>query len=294
MTALSMNILVTGANGFLGSHIVEALKQKHDLTCLVRRSIKVPGTNTVIFDSYTEPNVESAIKETDILIHVAAQLHGPSSEMHESNVAFTRHLVELATKYKIRQFIYISSENVTQGNEDLYSRTKALGEKEVEAFHSYLIIRPTIIYGSGDKKYVERLVNIIKKYPLVPVLGNGKSRFQFVYVDDLVKVISYAIDHSVTGIYTIAGPESISYNDFMKQLMDAMHIRKKLLHVPIWMLRPLSRVFNLLFKNPPLTPTQLDNLMKDRVYDMKAEAEYFNYQPVSLKSGLEKILQHES
>src|ERR1041385_3255169 len=205
-----MNIVITGANGFLGSHVAESLKNKHNVTCLVRKKINIPGANVVVFHSFRENAIANALQNADVIIHIAAQLHGPLDEMMESNVSFTKHLVELANSSGVKYFIYISTENVTQGNQDIYSHTKALAEKEVAAFSPSLIIRPTIIYGPGDSKYVGRLVNIIKKYPFVPVLGNGKSKFQFVYAGDLVKVIDAGINSFITGTYTIAGPESLS------------------------------------------------------------------------------------
>ena len=168
-----MNIVITGANGFLGRHVTEGLKKKHKLTFLVRKEMQSEEANVVVFHSFREEAVTNALKNTDVIIHIAAQLHGPLEEMMESNVSFTKHLVELAKSSGVKYFIYISTENVTQGNQDIYSRTKELAEKEVAAFSRSLIIRPTIIYGPGDSKYVGRLVNIIKKYPFVPVLGNG-------------------------------------------------------------------------------------------------------------------------
>lgn len=284
-----MRILVTGANGFLGSNIIDALQNQFTVSALSRGEIRNKGVNSFRFRSIDDPAVEQAMATADIVIHTAAQLHGPWDEMHAANVLFTRRLVELSAKYAHKKFIYISTENVTQGNTDIYSRTKQLGEEEVQKLSNVLILRPTIIYGPGDTKYITRLRNIIRKYPVIPVLGSGKQLFQFVYVDDLVTIITQAIRNDITGTYTVAGPDCVSYNELMKELMRMMNVRKPLFHIPVWMLRMLAHVLNVIFKNPPLTPTQLDNLAKDRQYDISENVRIFAYTPVPLRTGLEKI-----
>lgn len=284
-----MNIIVTGANGFLGAHLVDALKQEHAVTCLVRGKREIPGTTVISFTGIDDPAIETAFTGADVVIHAAAQLHGPWEEMERANVLYTRRLVELSKKHGLRQFVYISSENVSQGNTDIYSRTKQLGEEEVRLLPGHLIIRPTIIYGSGDTKYIGRMVKIIRKLPLVPVLGNGRALFQFVHVNDLIAVIRKGISDHIGGVYTIAGPDSMSYDAFLRNLMTAMHVNKKLVHLPTWLLKPAAHVLNLLFKQPPLTPTQLDNLKKDRHYDISQNLQTFGYRPTPLPEGLSML-----
>ncbi len=285
-----MKILITGANGFLGMHVVNQLKNNHSVSCLVRSKQPIQGTETHFFQSYTDPIIENLIQKADVIIHIASQLHGQWDDMFLANVTFTKHLVALANKSAIKHFIYISSENVSQSNTDIYSKTKELAEREVEQFSSHLILRPTIIYGANDTKYVGRLASIIRKFPLVPVLGNGKSKFQFVYVGDLVQVIENGMNSFITGTYTIAGVESITYNEFMRNLMEAMNVKKVMFHLPMFLLKPFSHILNFLFKNPPLTPTQLDNLLKDRVYDISKVVAKFHYKPTLLKEGLKITL----
>ncbi|HEU4717743.1 MAG TPA: NAD-dependent epimerase/dehydratase family protein [Bacteroidia bacterium] len=287
-----MKILVTGANGFLGTHVLRALEKKHEVTGLVRRETRPGESRMVVFRDTDDPVIENEISRAEVVLHIASQLHGPYREMYAANVSFTKKLVDLALKHGCARFIYISSENVTQGNSDIYSTTKMLAEKEAERFPGALILRPTVIYGPGDEKYVGRLAGIIAKYPFVPVLGDGKAKFQFIYVEDIVHILENAIEKHITGTWTIAGPESISYDQFMQVLMEAMKKKKRLLHVPLWLLRPLSHAFNLIFRDPPLTPSQIDNLSKDRAYDISGILKQFSYSPTYLRTGLQKMLEN--
>lgn len=286
-----MKILVTGGTGFLASHLIRALRSEgHTVSVLTRAQLKSDAF-TFRFHSNDDPEIERAVADAEIIIHTAAQLHGPREEMLRSNVALTKRLVDLSVKHRLKQFVYISSENVTQGNTDVYSDTKRLAEQEVNRIPGALVIRPTVIYGPNDTKYITRLINIINRFPIVPVLGNGKARFQFVYVDDLVEVVRNGITNSITGTYTIAGPESVTYDELMYTLMKQMGVRKKLIHVPMWFLRIVANVLNVIFRMPPLTPTQLDNLAKDRVYDIAKNIATFRYKPTTMESGLTRLIQ---
>jgi nucleoside-diphosphate-sugar epimerase len=285
-----LRIAVTGANGFLGRHIVDKLKKKFIITCLVRRNVTIPGTAVKIFETYDDKIVEDVITDSDIVIHAAAQIHGDEKIMTEANVRFTKKLVALSGKGKTKYFIYISTENVNHGSTDIYTKTKRLAEEEVKRFAHNLILRPTVIYGPGDIKYVGRVIKIIEKFPVVPVLGSGDSLFQFIYIDDLTEIINQAVVKEMDGIYTVAGPQSYTYNEFMYTLMEVMSTKKGLFHTPLWILKPISYILNMLFKNPSLTPTQLDNLAMDRIYDISKIITTFNYKPTELSIGLKKML----
>lgn len=284
-------VLVSGANGFLGKNLVHALQDSYRVNCLVRdRNYRNNKATVYYFQTYEDASFEESISYSDVVIHCAAMLHGRNTEMVDTNVRFTRMLCSLARRRGISHFIFISTENVQQGNRDLYTVTKRRAEDEVRMLKQHTILRPTVLYGPGDRKYVTRLTQLARKLPMIPILGTGKNRFQFLYVEDLVQVIKASFQHGIYGTYVVAGPESISYNEFMGKLLRILGLTKPIFRVPIPILKPLSYVLELFFRSPPLTHSQLENLRKDRNYAIDETTKLFDYSPTPLEDGLRKLV----
>jgi nucleoside-diphosphate-sugar epimerase len=287
-------ILVTGANGFLGKNLIPALLSSFSVNCLVRDpDFKSGNATTFYFRTYNDEAVENAVSKSNTIIHCAAMLHGRKTSMWNANVLYTRRLLTLAEKHGINHFIFISSENVQQQLTDLYTTTKKMAEDDVNKFQNHTILRPTVLYGPGDTKYVTRLIHIIKSYPIVPMLGDGENRFQFLYIDDLIKIIISSINRGIYGTYVIAGLQSVTYKSFMKQILECLWINKPVVRVPIAILKPISYILELFFNSPPLTHTQLQNLKKDRNYDIADIIRVFDYTPTPLDTGLKKLIAQE-
>jgi NADH dehydrogenase len=287
-------VLVTGANGFLGRNLVPFLSNTFSVNCLVRDpEFRCKNAAVFHFRTYTDEAIEKAVSNSDSIVHCAAMLHGRKKPMWDANVLYTRRLLDLAEKYKITHFIFISTENVQQNLKDIYTTTKKLAEEVVKKYKNQTILRPTVLYGPGDRKYVTRLIHIIKKYPVIPVLGGGENRFQFLYIDDLVRIITSSLAKGIYGTYVIAGPQSVTYKSFMKQILNYLKISKPVVKIPIPLLKPLSYILEIFFSSPPLTHTQLENLKKDRNYDIADIIHTFDYTPTSLDTGLRKLIAQE-
>ena len=284
-------ILITGANGFLGNKLLHELKKSHQINCLVRdREFTDDKANVLYFQRYEDRSVEDAVSTADAVVHCAAMLHGKKREMHEANVLFTKLLLRHAQKHRIKHFIYISTENAEHALSDTYTVTKKTAEKEVKKFEEHTILRPTILYGPGDKKFVTRLISLIKKLPVVPILGNGKNRFQFLYIDDLLRVITVSLHRKITGTHVIAGPDSVTYEEFMAILLKQLNISKSVVRIPIFLLKPAAHILDFFLSSPPLTPSQLYNLAEDRDYDMRDTVRLFDYKATPLEAGINSLI----
>jgi len=278
----------------VGRNLVSYLKEEYRVNCLVRdRRYSPENARTFYFDSYDNPAVEEAVSTADAVVHCAAMLHGKKRAMYSANVLFTKLLLQYAKKHRLKHFVYISTENAEHALGDIYTVTKTMAEKEVKKFKNHTILRPTILYGPGDKKYVSRLISLIKKLPVVPILGNGKNRFQFLYIDDLLQVIMASLNRNITGTYVIAGPESGTYEDFMVTVLKELRISKPVVRIPIFLLKPIAHILDIFLSSPPLTPTQLNNLSEDREYDISDTVKLFKYTATPLETGLKRLIARE-
>ena len=180
-------ILVTGAQGFVGSHLLPVLK----------------GAKAFQGDIRSEDAVDRQVKGCSAIIHLAAYQGNSIAEAETVNVGGTRNLIRAARKYRIPHFIFLSSEYVLDRYQTPYSRTKARAEKIVQAFPNHLVIRSAVMYGGADTRSIARLIHAIKRFPIIPIIGNGIM--QPIHVSDVVEYVKIGLERNICGTYLIAG-----------------------------------------------------------------------------------------
>ena len=153
------NIILTGANSFVGRNFIQKYNKSYYVNCLVRSNSKCPKHPNIkyyaidflnpVFDKRMFNNVFA-------VIHILSIKYAYHSDIFKINVDFTKKLVEAALFYKVKKFVYISSETVQLPGIDNYTKSKKQAEKEIHIHKNYLILRPTTVYGkennSGCKK----------------------------------------------------------------------------------------------------------------------------------------------
>jgi nucleoside-diphosphate-sugar epimerase len=202
-----VTVVVTGATGFIGGHVARAVAARDlRVVALHRRATapaEIPGIAWRTFDDW-----ERSHESYDALIHVAAVRHRhgvPPEEYGRQNVALTGRLLK-SGRGRLGRFVDVSSIAVFGWPNDLpidetrpfapigpYGRSKVATEQMVrESGLPFVIVRPSITYGPGDKDgMIEKLFRLVRagRYRVV---GSGKSRVQLVYVEDLAHAIAEA------------------------------------------------------------------------------------------------------
>lgn len=226
---------ITGASGFIGRHLMDALlRQGYPVIALSRKKdLVLPSKVKVINGDLTDGcGLPSFLEKTDILIHLAARILPPEEEMFKDNVITTWNLISEALKHKIKKVIYISSIVVYGDNKGKkfkesdechpsteYGLSKYLAEKLIQFWavktgNSAVILRPFNIYGPGNKKgIIHDFYEAIKKTDEVTIYGDGKQKRDFLYIDDAVELVSRLINNSAEGIYNIGTGENYAVSD---------------------------------------------------------------------------------
>lgn len=208
--------LVTGATGFIGSHLVDFLSDRGwEIACWCRpesRTERLESRAVTLIRGHLDDHerLREAVSGRDTIFHLAARIHSAPREVYEQvNHVFTRNLVEaaLAAGGSLRRFVYVSSiaaagpsepgtlktEEDESSPRTQYGRTKLRGEEAVRLAGERLphtIIRPPNVYGPRQKE-TELLMRLIRKR-IVPVLKNQEPVTTLVYVKDLVRGIVQA------------------------------------------------------------------------------------------------------
>lgn len=234
-----MKALVTGATGFVGSHLVTALRRDgHEVVALVRTPAKAArlkgmGATLVPGDLGDDQAVAAAVTGADIVFHVAGLTAARSeAEFHQVNVEATGRLLEAAARAGVGRFVLVSSLAAT-APVTAYGRSKAEAERVVQQGSvPWTIARPPAVYGPRDVELLK--VFRLARLPVVPIFGDGSQQLSLVYGPDLATaLIAMAMDPRSAGqVHHPAHPEIISSAGLVHAIAGAMGRTVRLLPLP--------------------------------------------------------------
>ena len=286
-------ILVTGATGFIGSHLVSRLALSSKVRCLIRPTAtdkaRFTGSVELVVEDLARPtNLEQALEGVDCVIHLAALLRKePPDQIRRVNIEGTRRLVDTSIKKRVGRFIFLSSENALREDlHDAYAESKRAAEAVVRSFPNYLILRPCFVYGLGDDHGLGRLVHMGNHSCFVPLFGNLKSLIQPIYIDDMIEYLSRAVHNGLCGEYMIAGSDTINLNEFVKKALRIAHKKKVAVIMPHSFYYAAAVLGDILFKGKGWGRTQLKNIYSSRTYSIEKTVKDFDYAPRGVNAGL--------
>ena len=259
-----MKILLTGANGFVGGHLVQALEAKPgiDLTATIRRPVEILAAKTIMVqDLDANTNWSEALKSQDVVIHAAARVHimkddaaDPMLEYRRTNVEGTLNLARQAAAASIKRFIFLSSIKVN-GEEtevgrpfyaddtarpiDDYGVSKAEAEKGLQEISldtgmEVVIIRAPLVYGQNIKGNFAKLIALVAKGVPLP-LAMVKNQRSFVAIDNLVDLIITCINHpkAANQIFLVSDGQDLSTPELLDGMAKAMGRDIRLFPIPL-------------------------------------------------------------
>lgn len=294
-----IKVLVTGATGFTGSLLIEKLCHTGaEVRALARPSSKREALSQLpiewfLGDVFDEAVLRKAAAGVHYIFHVAAcfrEAGVPDDYYEKVHVSSTKILAGLALENPdFQRFVHVSTMGVhghienPPGNEnspfkpgDLYQITKAEAETWLRDFAAqknlnYTIIRPTGIFGPGDK----RLLKVFKMAtkPFFPILGYGKCLYHLIHVDDLTDAIILSATHPAARAeaFLCGNIEAVRLVDMAKLIAEETGNALRILRVPVTPVFWLADLCELLCKpfgiEPPLYRRRVAFYTKDRSFD---------------------------
>lgn len=318
-------ILITGAAGFIGSHLVDLLlADGYSLKQLVlliapwdtlENFKKHQGAQIVKVDIRNAKELEKQVEGCEYIFHLAAKIDfdGKSyNEYREVNVIPVLTLLLAAAKYSVKKCVFFSSigvhglpagiGNILNWNENhpatytnFYGKSKWQGEQLVEYFHQktglpYAIIRPASVYGPREMGPTLALYKAIKSKQF-SMIGNGRNKMHYVFVTDLVKAAYLALkSKKSSGAYIIGGPEPVQFRDIVKNIAQSIQASLLPISIPVLIAIPLSAtlqfLFSLLGKKSPLYPERVRTMTTTYYYDITKARTELGYNPqVNFRKG---------
>jgi nucleoside-diphosphate-sugar epimerase len=324
MTATpNSRVLVTGATGFTGLHLVRRLvREGAGVVAFVRPSSRTDelvdlGVDLRAVDIRDLDDVLRNFGDFDVVYHLAAAFrteHTDTDEFRRVNVGATAHLLSAARDRGVRRFVHSSTVGV-QGHiddppateehpfapGDHYQETKLQGEllarQEMERDGMEVtVVRPVGIYGPGDTRFL-KLFRPIARQRFV-MIGSGEVLYHLTYVEDLVQGIVLAGRHprAPGEVFTIGGSRYTTLNELVRLIARTLGVPGPRLRVPYWPVHAASvvceRVFRSVGRSPPLYPRRVEFFSKDRAFDITKARTVLGFEPaVDLEDGLARTAQ---
>lgn len=267
----TQTVLVTGASGFIGRHLIPVLFESGwNVRAAVRSRSSLEKLDPVITSplstqirSVTVGEVdghthwEDALQGVDAVIHLAARAHimsdqydGMETEFQRVNVEGTFHLVQQSIQAGVKHFVFLSSigamaslsdflldENSLCRPDTPYGRSKLQAEKALitlagKSGMTWTILRPTLVYGPGNPGNMERLIRLVNCGLPLP-LGNITNRRSFLYVGNLVDVIIRCLfnENAKNEIFLISDGDDISTPQLIGKV--AYHMKRRCFLFPL-------------------------------------------------------------
>lgn len=232
-----MDILIAGGSGFVGTHLCAELDDRgHDVTALSRDPDpgSVPdGVETAMGDVTAYDSIADHFADRDAVINLVAlsPLFEPDggNEMHDAiHRGGTENCVRAAEEHDVERFVQLSALGADPDGATHYIRSKGRAEGIVrESDLDWVIFRPSVVFGAGGEfvSFTKRLKKLFAPgLPIYPLPGGGKkTRFQPIWVDDLVGMIADATesDEHTGEVYEVGGPEVLTLREITRLVYES-------------------------------------------------------------------------
>ncbi len=231
-------LLLTGATGQVGSALLgRLLAEDMSVRCLVRDPRRLGATRVrvqiALGDLADPPSFRNAMRGVDTVVHLAAAIRDqPRGSIEELGGIATWRMVQAAERAGVERFLFFSALSASTHSRARFLRAKALAEQAVrEAGMRSVVFAPSIVYTPGDRwlTLLERLALL----PAMPISGAGRALYQPIWAEDVADCTMAALrTPELAGSYELAGPQTLSHAEIVREVLHALHRRRALVRVP--------------------------------------------------------------
>ena len=293
-------ILVTGADGFVGRHIVSRLAEQGDGPRALVRNVEraraaLPATGVELAqgDTTKPDTLDAVFAGVDTVIHcafvTANRKQRPGTSYYATNVQGTKNLVAAARHVGVRRICVMGGLGTRAGTRDTYLQGRYQADEAVrQSVLAWSILGPSVQFGE-HAPFFSGLADLVRSAPVVPMVGSGKVRFQPIWVEDVTTcILKMAREpERYDGRYIeVGGPEIYTYAELLDLLMQTLGKHKQKLPGPKPLVRIGAAFMELALPNPPITRAAVGLFDFDNVTAIDSVQREFGFAPASLRDYL--------
>lgn len=286
-------ILVTGGTGFVGRRLVARLVEAGERVRVIARGVRqarlADGVEVVKGNLASGGGLSEAMEGVERVVHLVAIIREVGDQTFDSVIRQGAvNMVNAAKAAGIKKLVHQSAIGARDDPHFLYHKAKWDAEQAVrESGLKYTIVRPSLIFGEGDE-FFSTLASLVRWNPIVPIAGDGKTRFQPIWIEDVVTCLVECLKDGVhdNAVVEIGGPEHLTYEEMVDMVAQVLGKRRLKAHIPLFLMRPMASLMEFVLPKPPVTHEQLKMLAIDNVTEPDAVPRQFAFQPQRLADGL--------
>ncbi|GAC1437186.1 MAG: complex I NDUFA9 subunit family protein [Chloroflexota bacterium] len=294
-------ILITGANGYVGTYLTRRLVDQGERPrCLVRRGARTDGLphdaiDVVYGDVTDHASLDRAMVGVNTVVHLAAVTanikESARVNYHRVNVEGTRAVVASARAAGVGRLVHISGIGAQPDGEGSWIRTRWEGDEAVrEGGIPHTILQPSVMFGGKRAEFFQAQARVLRLSPVAPILGDGRFTFQPIWVEDVCTCILTARDNPamIDRTITIGGPEVFTYEQIVDLLLQTLGMRKPKVRFPLAFMRANAGVAQAILPKPPITTGTLElfKLGANIAESLDVVPRLFGFTPRSLRDEL--------
>lgn len=281
-------IAITGANGFLGSALVDHFASKGwQVVALVRQPDQFPPSPHTAYVEYslTKPLPSAILRNVDYLVHTAYIQQAKGVDALTLNITGAKALLQASRSHNIKRNVFISSMSAHDQAVSAYGRQKLAIEKLFNT-SADVSLRPGLIIGNGG--IVAKMAGFMKTRHMVPIIDGGQQPLQVIYIKDLVMAIEQALLEQTQNVLTVANPRVYTYKRFYQQLARRLKVRVVFIPVPFILLLLILKLVRFLHVPVNFNEDNLLGLKHLRSVNTETDLAKLILKPVSLTTALRR------
>jgi uncharacterized protein YbjT (DUF2867 family) len=289
-------VTVFGGTGFVGRRVARQLRALGVAVRIASRHPAQPegdGIEQIAANADDERSVQAAIAGADGVVNAISLYveHGRDT-FHSVHVEAAARIAGVARRVGTKRFVHLSGIGADAGSSSPYIRSRGEGEAAVQtAFPGAVIVRPAVMFAPDDA-FLTTILGLLRSLPAYPMFGDGTTRLQPVYADDVAAAIAQVLRQSQKPypIYELAGPRVYSYEELLRTIARFAGLRPLLMRMPFAFWGAVAGFAEVL-PQPPLTRSQVELMEIDSTSsENRPGFRALGISPRSLEEELEAML----
>ncbi|MCL7967178.1 MAG: NAD-dependent epimerase/dehydratase family protein [marine benthic group bacterium] len=297
----SLRVLVTGADGFIGRHLLPRLVSRgHRVRALVRRRRAAPsssanGIEWCVADLTDRGALAGVASGCDRVVHLAGNFETVDGvRLGRVHGTGTRNLVWEILKSDVDRIVLVSALGASPDGGEFFRSKFEAEDIVLSCSVEHLILRPSVIYGPGDH-FTVPVARILKSLPVFPMMGDGTFQLQPLAVEDMVDILTQGVERSDLGGRSVdlAGPERLSFVRIVRIVGKTIGHARPILPLPAAFAAPTARIAAALGLPRPFPESQLDILRYGSVLqtDVNPVRSLFHIKPLPFADAVTDYLE---